>query len=416
MQRSSPSCLQRIADNSKIFTNIGIIHASLGEHEAAVEAFTAAISLDSYLSIAYFLTGISNFLIGRFDTALLDFEVAFKVMRGHKVINYEQLGLKYKLYGAAVLFNQGIIMINLGNQDCGMQLLKDALALDSIDDHDVIADAIENRGHGHTLLCIPARTLYRPNEKKIANMRPRDWMGKALLISPINSPDELTAFASPKRFPPPRPDPPPPRVRLSRTRSVMAVGSISRPQSAIRIARRATVDGLATLPPWNLGVSLTLTKWPVVASPPETPFVASRPPQRRTLSDPLPLPLPKPLLFPRKAKSQAFSPAGDGELKVPLASYHPTIKMEKKSVIESPPSSPSSQQSEFGVRIPGCGGCASAGYVWTKVSVALRHLCACGIPDSEDDEGEFGQTVTYPDVSVSNAIPDVLSLKLPYAP
>lgn len=41
-----------IADSSKILTNIGLIYATLGEHEAAVEHFTAATQLDQYLAVA----------------------------------------------------------------------------------------------------------------------------------------------------------------------------------------------------------------------------------------------------------------------------------------------------------------------------------------------------------------------------
>lgn len=33
---SSTASFQKIADNSKIFTNIGLIYASLGEHDLAV--------------------------------------------------------------------------------------------------------------------------------------------------------------------------------------------------------------------------------------------------------------------------------------------------------------------------------------------------------------------------------------------
>ena len=42
----------QIADSSKILTNIGLIYATLGEHEAAVEQFTAATELDQYLAVA----------------------------------------------------------------------------------------------------------------------------------------------------------------------------------------------------------------------------------------------------------------------------------------------------------------------------------------------------------------------------
>ena len=42
----------RIADSSKILTNMGLIYATLGEHEAAVEQFQAATQLDQYLAVA----------------------------------------------------------------------------------------------------------------------------------------------------------------------------------------------------------------------------------------------------------------------------------------------------------------------------------------------------------------------------
>src|SRR5205807_885805 len=86
---------QTIADSSKILTNMGLIYATLGEHEAAVEQFIAATRLDNYLAVAlvsssspspalpcifssstifsYFQCGVSNFLLGRYDLASKDF-------------------------------------------------------------------------------------------------------------------------------------------------------------------------------------------------------------------------------------------------------------------------------------------------------------------------------------------------------
>lgn len=54
-------------------------------------------------------------------------------------------------------------MISLGNLDRGMQLLNDALALKAIDDHDVIADAIQDRGEGYTVFCIVSYPLPQPS-------------------------------------------------------------------------------------------------------------------------------------------------------------------------------------------------------------------------------------------------------------
>ncbi|KAG9002436.1 hypothetical protein FRB94_003955 [Tulasnella sp. JGI-2019a] len=333
----------KIADNSKIFTNIGIIHASLGEHEAAVEAFRAATSLDSYLAIAYFQAGVSNFLLGQFDVAFKDFEDAFQVLRGNEAINYEQLGLKYQLHAAAVLFNQGITMINLCDVDRGMQILREAQALKAQDDHDVIADAIQDRGEGYSVFCIPMGVLYRPNEKKVANMRARDWMGKARLISATNSKDELEAFAGPKRAAPPRPDPPPPQAGLGRSRSAVAPSTV-RFADAPRIVRSATTAGNTTLPPRDLMDSLTVTKRPVVVSPLDTSFdsLQSQPPAP---SVPLPLPPPEPLRVLTKSKSLTFR-SNEGGMRGPPMARRPTLKVQNVDPIEFPPSPPTSQRSD----------------------------------------------------------------------
>lgn len=76
----------KIADNSKILTNIGLIYATLGEHELAIENFRAATDLDTYLAIAYYQAGVSNFLLGQFEAAYEDFEGAFDLLRGNQTM------------------------------------------------------------------------------------------------------------------------------------------------------------------------------------------------------------------------------------------------------------------------------------------------------------------------------------------
>lgn len=65
---------------------MGLIYATLGEHEAAVENFNAATSLDQYLAVAYFQCGVSNFLLARYELALKDFEEALLYLRGNQAM------------------------------------------------------------------------------------------------------------------------------------------------------------------------------------------------------------------------------------------------------------------------------------------------------------------------------------------
>jgi len=78
--------LQSIADNSKILTNMGLIYATLGEHEAAVERFVEATNLDQYLAVAYFQSGVSNFLLSRFEDAYKNFDEALLYLRGNQAM------------------------------------------------------------------------------------------------------------------------------------------------------------------------------------------------------------------------------------------------------------------------------------------------------------------------------------------
>ncbi|ELU42105.1 NADPH oxidase regulator NoxR [Rhizoctonia solani AG-1 IA] len=145
----------RIAESSKILTNMGLIYATVGEHEAAVQHFREAVGLDKYLAVAYFQCGVSNFLLGRYEEAYQDFDEALLYLRGNQAINYEQLGLKFRLYSAEVLFNKGLCFIYMGRLDNGLQEMREAQRVKVTEEHGVIDDAIQDQGEGYTVFSIP---------------------------------------------------------------------------------------------------------------------------------------------------------------------------------------------------------------------------------------------------------------------
>lgn len=190
----------RIADSSKILTNMGLIYATIGEHEAAVEQFMAATNLDPYLAIAYFQCGVSNFLLGRYDVALQNFEDALLYLRGNQAINYEQIGLKFKLFTPEVLFNKGLSQIYLGYPTEGLAEMEEARNQKVTDEHNVIDDAIRDRGEGYTVFSIPVGVLYRPSENKIKNSKSKDYLGKARLVAASDAADAFTEFTGVKKL------------------------------------------------------------------------------------------------------------------------------------------------------------------------------------------------------------------------
>jgi tetratricopeptide (TPR) repeat protein len=183
-----------IADTSKILFNCGVIHATLGEHDKAVECYQRAIQCDQYLAVAYFQQGVSNFLVGDFEEALANFNDALLYLRGNTYIDYDQLGLKFRLYSCEVLFNRGLCYIYLNQEKPGMQDFGYAQKEKMTADHDVIDDAISEKAEGYTVFSIPVGIVYRPNEAKVKNLKTKDYLGKARLIATSNTTNISTGF------------------------------------------------------------------------------------------------------------------------------------------------------------------------------------------------------------------------------
>ena len=110
-----------------------------------VECYQRAIKLDQYLAVAYFQQGVSNFLVGDFEEALANFNDTLLYLRGNTYIDYEQLGLKFKLYSCEVLFNRGLCYMYLQQEEAGLQDFTFAQKEKMTPDHDVIDDAIKER-------------------------------------------------------------------------------------------------------------------------------------------------------------------------------------------------------------------------------------------------------------------------------
>lgn len=189
-----------IGESSKILTNMGLIYATVGDHETAVRHFHLATEADQYLAVAYFQCGVSHFLLGRFDLAVKDFEDSLLYLRGNQAINYEQLGLKFKLYSAEVLFNKGLAQIYLGKYDAGLADLVEASADKVIAEHAVIDEAIQDRGEGYTVFSIPVGVVYRPSESKLRNTKQKDYLGKAKLVATADENEAYTTFTGVTRL------------------------------------------------------------------------------------------------------------------------------------------------------------------------------------------------------------------------
>ena len=75
----------------------------------------------------------------------MNFNDTLKYLRGNTSINYEQLGLKFKLFSCEVLFNRGLCYIYLQQTQVGLNDLSFAVKEKVTPDHDVIDEAIREQ-------------------------------------------------------------------------------------------------------------------------------------------------------------------------------------------------------------------------------------------------------------------------------
>lgn len=174
---------------------------SLTDLIVQVDCYQRSVGLDRYLAIAYFQQGVSNFLLGDFEEALANFNDTLLYLRGNTSIDYEQLGLRFRLYSCEVLFNRGLCYIYLQQVEPGVKDMQFAAREKVTEDHDVIEDAIRENAEvclfgqklrrvllltenqGYTVFSIPVGTIYRPNAAKVKNLKSKDYLGKSRLVA-----------------------------------------------------------------------------------------------------------------------------------------------------------------------------------------------------------------------------------------
>lgn len=115
-----------------------------------VEAYQKATKLDQFLAVAYFQQGVSNFLLGEFTEAMANFNESLLYLRGNTLIDYEQLGLRFKLFSCEVLFNRGLCYIYDQQIELGMKDLEYAAKEKQVEDHGVIDEAIKEQAEVFT--------------------------------------------------------------------------------------------------------------------------------------------------------------------------------------------------------------------------------------------------------------------------
>ncbi|NWW32856.1 NCF2 factor, partial [Panurus biarmicus] len=211
---------------AKICFNIGCIQLVLGKLEEAEEAFTRSIGCDKHLAVAYFQRGTVFHRRQNHGKAIEDFKEALAQLRGNQLIDYKILGLRYRLFACEILCNIALVYATMENWGKAEEHLTLATSMKSEPQHNKIDRVMEailvRRSSLHDfsvlqkqklceLVAIPAGKLFRPNEKQVAQLEKKDYLGKAMVVASVVDKDDFSGFAplQPQASgPPPRPKTP----------------------------------------------------------------------------------------------------------------------------------------------------------------------------------------------------------------
>ncbi|XP_061529136.1 NADPH oxidase activator 1 isoform X3 [Phycodurus eques] len=128
--------------------------------------------------------------LDRLEEALSDCVWAQKHLRGNMVIDYRQLGLRYKLYSWQVLHNAAAVYCRMDQWEQARDILLSEsqggnleMALDSILREEIFAP-----------LLVPEGVVFRPRKKDVEQLKQRDFLGKAKVISSMIPNDDFGGF------------------------------------------------------------------------------------------------------------------------------------------------------------------------------------------------------------------------------
>ncbi|KAB5528646.1 hypothetical protein PHYPO_G00142630 [Pangasianodon hypophthalmus] len=167
------------------------VHLALGQLEDAIKALDRVIAKDERLAVGFFQRAAVHMMAGRLDEALGDCIWAQKHMRSNAVIDYKQLGLRYRLYSWQILYNAAAVHCRLKQWNKATEILQAALqegggrggqvdlAMQSVAKRELIAP-----------LLVPEGVVFRPRKQYVEELQPRDFLGKAeVIISDIPNDD-----------------------------------------------------------------------------------------------------------------------------------------------------------------------------------------------------------------------------------
>ncbi|KAI4892894.1 hypothetical protein NFI96_019202 [Prochilodus magdalenae] len=116
--------LNQISDpTSRTLFVASSVHLALGQLDLSIKTLDHVIAKDERLAVGFFQRAAVQMMANRLKEALSDCVWAQKHMRENPVIDYKQLGLRYKLYSWQVLYNAAAVHSRMGQWEKAGEIL-----------------------------------------------------------------------------------------------------------------------------------------------------------------------------------------------------------------------------------------------------------------------------------------------------
>lgn len=191
------SKLNQITDhNCRTMFVVASTHIALGQVDLAIKALDRVIAKDSCLAVGFFQRSAVHMMANRLEEALSDCIWAQKYMRENPVIDYKQLGLRYKLYSWQVLYNAAAVHSRLQQWDKARDILLAASQERGAGRSNLIDTALEAISRKDVLepLLLPEGEVFRPRKLEVDQLKPRDFLGEAKVITSMIPNDDFRGF------------------------------------------------------------------------------------------------------------------------------------------------------------------------------------------------------------------------------
>nr|XP_046241626.1 NADPH oxidase activator 1 isoform X2 [Scatophagus argus] len=189
--------LEQISEpTSRTLFNAASAHLALGQLDLALQALDLAIAKDERLAVGFFQRSAVMMQIDRLEEALSDCIWAQKHMRENTVIDYTQLGLRFKLYSWQVLYNAAAVYCRMGQWERAREILISVSQERGAGRKGNIEVALDSIVRGKVLapLLVPEGVVFRPKKQDVEQLPQRDFLGKAKVISSMYPNDDFGGF------------------------------------------------------------------------------------------------------------------------------------------------------------------------------------------------------------------------------